>query len=139
FVDGGHNLVGVGCATFADEINGDQVGTAGSPVDPVLGPLAVNGGTTKTRAPQFGSPAIDAGDGSDCQAAPVSGLDQRGKPRNPVARLACDIGAYDTGGTALKTFYVSAAAQSDPSCAGATKTNPFKTLAAALNCTVNGT
>ena len=41
--------------------NADKVGTGATPIDPMLGPLMNNGGTTPTRALIFGSPAIDAG------------------------------------------------------------------------------
>ena len=58
---------------------------------PLLGPLANNGGPTRTHALLSGSPAIDAGNpaqpgsgGHACEAT-----DQRGAPRN------CDIGAYE--------------------------------------------
>ena len=59
-------------------------------VDPLLGPLANNGGSTQTHALPAGSPAIDAGDDG---AAPAA--DQRGFPR---AR-ASDIGAFEFRGT----------------------------------------
>jgi hypothetical protein len=60
--------------------------------DPMLGPLAANGGPTRTHALLAGSPAIDTG-------IPVVGSgffacrpqDQRGFPRNGP----CDIGAYE--------------------------------------------
>jgi hypothetical protein len=58
-----------------------------SGVNPVLRPLANNGGPTPTQALGATSPAIDAG---DCQP-----LDQRGFPRPPVR---CDIGAYEQAG-----------------------------------------
>ena len=58
-------------------------------VDPLLGPLANNGGPTQTHALTAGSPAIDAGDDG---AAPAA--DQRGFPR---AR-ASDIGAFEFRG-----------------------------------------
>ncbi|MHB1777924.1 MAG: Ig-like domain repeat protein, partial [Acidimicrobiales bacterium] len=45
--------------------------------------------------------AIGAGNPTDCAAAPVNGLDQRGDPRNAATRGTCDIGAYDTGGRAF--------------------------------------
>jgi hypothetical protein len=45
-------------------VSGDKVGTAASPIDPKLGPLADNGGPTKTNALLAGSPALDAGDNS---------------------------------------------------------------------------
>jgi CSLREA domain-containing protein len=61
--------------------------------DPLLGPLAENGGPTRTLALLPGSPAIDAGDDAACSSLPVSGLDQRGAARPQGER--CDIGAYE--------------------------------------------
>jgi CSLREA domain-containing protein len=57
-------------------------------VNPLLGPLANNGGPTDTSALLAGSPAIDAGNNATCPAT-----DQRGvaRPQGP----ACDIGAYE--------------------------------------------
>lgn len=57
--------------------------------DPLLGPLADNGGPTRTHLPQAGSPAIDAGDPA------FSGLatDQRGRARISGPRI--DIGAVE--------------------------------------------
>jgi CSLREA domain-containing protein len=52
--------------------------------DPLLGPLASNGGPTPTRALRIGSPAIDVG--GDC-----ADRDQRGAPRGDP----CDAGAYE--------------------------------------------
>lgn len=46
-------------------------------VDPLLGPLANNGGSTLTMLPQTGSPVIDAGD----PAFEGTGTDQRGQAR----------------------------------------------------------
>jgi len=54
--------------------------------DPLLAPLANNGGFTQSMALQAGSPAIDAGN-----ACPPA--DQRGVAR-PVG-MACDIGAFE--------------------------------------------
>jgi CSLREA domain-containing protein len=56
--------------------------------DPVLGPLANNGGDTQTHALLAGSPAIDAGD--DATAPPT---DQRGVPRPQGPHS--DIGSYE--------------------------------------------
>ncbi len=58
--------------------------------NPLLGPLAANGGLTATHALMAGSPAIDAG-GLPC--APGITADQRGFARPFGA--ACDIGAYE--------------------------------------------
>jgi CSLREA domain-containing protein len=61
--------------------------------DPLLEPLADNFGTTKTHALLPGSPAIDLGDDATCAAAPVSGIDQRGKTRPKGAH--CDAGSFE--------------------------------------------
>jgi hypothetical protein len=62
---------------------GDLPGT-----NPLLGPLANNGGPTDTYALLAGSPAVNAGDNTFCPAT-----DQRGvsRPQGP----ACDIGAFE--------------------------------------------
>ncbi len=97
---GGHNVIGDAVPPFMLSIRvcdfsmaaGDQV-----VADPLLDALANNGGATETRAPQVGSPALNAGSqlppgsgGTACEAD-----DQRG-----VARFGCDSGAYDDGATA---------------------------------------
>jgi hypothetical protein len=56
--------------------------------DPLLGPLANNGGPTQTHALLVGSPAIDAAEDSLCPAT-----DQRGVARPQGAK--CDIGAFE--------------------------------------------
>ncbi|HEX3124497.1 MAG TPA: choice-of-anchor Q domain-containing protein, partial [Rhodanobacteraceae bacterium] len=56
-------------------------------VDPMLGPLAVNGGPTQTMLPSPSSPLLDAGGFS------LGGLDQRGLPRNANGRR--DMGAVE--------------------------------------------
>ncbi|HKY62214.1 MAG TPA: choice-of-anchor Q domain-containing protein [bacterium] len=117
FPSGGFNLIGeIGpndnCTDFVDGTNGDQVGAPGSPIDPLLGPLADNGGPTQTHALLVGSPAIDRGNPDGCEAlnAPLFfaddtiefnelTIDQRGETR-PVAILdpalaICDIGAFE--------------------------------------------
>jgi len=62
--------------------------------DPNLGPLALNGGLTRTYSLQLGSPAIDAGD-----PANVVSTDQRGiaRPQNGdgTGDSIADIGAYE--------------------------------------------
>lgn len=59
---------------------------SGNNVDPLLAPLADNGGPIQTMALQLGSPAIDAG---SC----VEAADQRGVA-HPQG-VTCDIGAYE--------------------------------------------
>lgn len=62
------------------------------PIDPLLGPLADNGGTTLTHALLPGSPAINMGDPGF--SGPPD-FDQRGEPFARVYGAAIDIGAYE--------------------------------------------
>lgn len=66
--------------------------------DPALGPLAHNGGATRTHAPGSGSPAVDAGNN-------VSNLgnDQRGAGFSRVVGMAADIGAVEVDPNRLFT------------------------------------
>ena len=99
----GHNLVGIAteCAGFGGP--GDLLGTAGVPLDPMLGALGPAGGETDTHEPLAGSPVIDAG-----SADPPSGtfgscevVDQRLAERpfdgDGVGDPRCDIGAHEAG------------------------------------------
>ncbi|WP_198134517.1 fibronectin type III domain-containing protein [Geotalea uraniireducens] len=87
----GYNLVkDTSGATFT-VTTGDLTGQ-----DPLLGPLADNGGPIKTMALLLGSPAIDSG---ACTGA--SATDQRSMPR-PQNGL-CDMGAYERGVPAALT------------------------------------
>jgi CSLREA domain-containing protein/uncharacterized repeat protein (TIGR01451 family) len=70
-------------------IVGDPTGNI-TGLDPLLGPLADNGGATLTQALLPGSPAVDAGGSTTCAFT-----DQRGVGR-PVG-AGCDIGAYELG------------------------------------------
>lgn len=96
-VDGGR--IGSGAAYPSLESGNscgfDQSGGI-SNVDPLLGPLANNGGATPTHALLPGSPAIDTG--MNCQAA-----DQRGQARptdgNGDGYYQCDIGAFEVAGS----------------------------------------
>ena len=62
FTSDGFNLIGIGDqSTGWKSGSNDQVGTAASPLNPHLGPLANNGGPTDTMVLLYGSTAIDAG------------------------------------------------------------------------------
>jgi CSLREA domain-containing protein len=110
FVSQGHNLIGIGGPNFVDGVNGDKVGTAQFPLNPVLGPLQNNGGPTLTHALLPGSPAIDAGDNCVTQAAhcgdaniPQLTTDQRGTVNRSIdgdgdGTAKVDIGAYESRG-----------------------------------------
>ena len=80
--------------------NGNLVGTTLSPIDPVLGVLASNGGPTQTHELLIGSPAIDAGDNSGGET-----VDQRGG-RRPTDQTA-DIGAFEVQANNLSIDNVS--------------------------------
>lgn len=61
--------------------------------DPMLGPLADNGGATPTHAIPGDSPAVDAGDNNSCSLS-----DQRGRSRTDGdldGTITCDTGAYE--------------------------------------------
>lgn len=91
----GYNLIR---DTTRCPITGDATGNIYGQ-DPLLGPLAPNGGPTATQALLPGSPAIDAVPAARCTVA----TDQRGQPRPDEAadNGGCDIGAYESGPPAL--------------------------------------
>jgi len=77
-----NNLIGVntGVIGISNGVNGNQIGSAGAPVNPLLGPLANNGGPTFTHALNNFSPAVDAGNNAlavDQNSAALT-TDQRG-------------------------------------------------------------
>ncbi|MBD1840097.1 PEP-CTERM sorting domain-containing protein [Coleofasciculus sp. FACHB-64] len=91
--DQGFNLIGNGDGTvFVNGVNGNIIGTTANPVDPLLGPLADNGGSTQTLALLPGSPAIDAANPNSFPAT-----DQRGVTRPQGTRA--DIGAFEVAQT----------------------------------------
>ncbi len=79
--DKGGNIDGDG-SCFSHSVNGDQLA-----VDPLLAPLATNGGPTETDAPMPGSPAIAHGVSSPL---PCPAADERGVTRAG----GCNVGAY---------------------------------------------
>jgi hypothetical protein len=91
---GDYNLIGdgTGMTGLSNGVNGNLVGSADTPIDPLLGPLADNGGLTLTHALLSGSPAIDAGD-----PAQLGVPDQRGVVRNG----GVNIGAYQASASTL--------------------------------------
>jgi uncharacterized repeat protein (TIGR01451 family)/CSLREA domain-containing protein len=81
--DHGGNIDSDGSCFGGDGVASDQVG-----VEPLLAPLADNGGPVQTDAPLNGSPAIAKAVGGACPAT-----DARGVTR---AASACDVGAFQT-------------------------------------------
>lgn len=103
--------------TVTYSLIGDITGTGLDPsrpngnllnVDPLLGPLADNGGTTRTHALLPGSPAIDAGD--PLFEFDPNAYDQRGAQFLRIADgnlpddIAIDMGAYEAQSVASADF-----------------------------------
>ena len=91
-----HNLIGNNKNCTFTASFGDQVGTPGAPINPLLGPLAANGGATLTHRLLAGSPALNAGSPTYDDLDPVYACrteDQRGYVRS-LGGL-CDVGAYE--------------------------------------------
>ncbi len=92
----GHNLIGIlGNACALSTVGaGDQSGTAAQPLNPLLQPFAVYGGTIEVFLPKAISPAVEAGSPlavgtpGACEAT-----DARGISRPQATR--CDIGAAE--------------------------------------------
>ncbi|HEY0232191.1 MAG TPA: choice-of-anchor Q domain-containing protein, partial [Dokdonella sp.] len=82
-VNGSHNLV---VAASGVTLPADTIAD-----DPLLLPLADNGGMTMTHALAKGSPALDAGSNSLALA-----FDQRGDGYARVSGSASDIGAFES-------------------------------------------
>ncbi|OLE50819.1 MAG: hypothetical protein AUG51_26075 [Acidobacteria bacterium 13_1_20CM_3_53_8] len=117
--DGGINSLKLGNAlvagntdtnsgTSTDNIFGPFTNLGGNLTsgNPMLGPLADNGGPTQTHALLAGSPAINAG--ANAQAVDENGqalaTDQRGKFSARITGGTVDIGAYEFGSLPT-TFY----------------------------------
>jgi hypothetical protein len=84
----GTNLTPTG---LTPDANGNLIGSAASPIDPLLGPLQDNGGPTQTMALRFGSPAIDRG------SNPLNlATDQRGPGFPRVFGVQPDMGAFES-------------------------------------------
>jgi CSLREA domain-containing protein len=105
FASDGYNLIGNAGAAVGFNQPGDQKGNSSSPLDPRLGLLADNGGSTLTYAPANSSPAIDKGNSFG------ETFDQRGLGR-PSDNLAiapapggdnADIGAVERPNTLTVT------------------------------------
>ena len=97
----GYNLIGntTGC-TISSVSTGNQLN-----VDPRLGPLRDNGGSTWTHALSFLSPAIDTASPAICLIS-----DQRGASRpyngSGLEFAWCDIGAYEYHGPQRHTLFL---------------------------------
>lgn len=91
--DAGYNVSDAAC--------GFTVATSQQGVDPLLGPLANNGGPTQTMAVLVGSPAIDQIPPGSSGCGTTVATDQRGASRPQGA--GCDVGAFEVVVTAPTT------------------------------------
>jgi hypothetical protein len=74
--------------------------------DPLLEPLADNGGPTGTQALAAASPAVDAVAAAQCPTK----VDQRGEPRPDNGKVVCDVGAFELQDPPVAPAITSAAA-----------------------------
>ena len=110
-LDGDNNILSTddGCTLTGAN---NQIGAGEAEIDPLLGPLADNGGPTPTHALLAGSPAVDAGNNATCEL-----VDQRGVSR--VSGAACDIGAFEVAAAFTLQELIDAAAPGGTILAGA--------------------
>jgi hypothetical protein len=86
-----HSVLGtIESSVTVSDVGGTQVGV----VDAKLGPLADNGGPTKTVALLLGSPAVDAGP-VPVPTFPLNDNDQRGTGFPRVVNSKVDVGAFE--------------------------------------------
>jgi uncharacterized repeat protein (TIGR01451 family) len=102
-----NNLIGVDTGLTPDisnGVNGNQIGTAASPIDPKLLALANNGGPTQTHLLLPNSPALNAGNTSLAQdnGNPIT-TDQRGSGFPRVIGSSVDIGSVEVNYTITAT------------------------------------
>jgi CHAT domain-containing protein len=93
YTNAGNNLIGINTGFEATFPASPLVGTASSPVDPLLAPLANNGGATQTHALLPGSPAINAGNNALIPSGVTT--DQRGAGFARIVGGTVDIGAFE--------------------------------------------
>jgi hypothetical protein len=93
-----YSLLGVDTGALITDQGGNVIGTAMEPINPLLSPLADNGGPTMTHAFLAGSPAMDAGDlAAMAGVGEVPEFDQRGFAFSRVVNGRIDMGAFEHG------------------------------------------
>jgi CSLREA domain-containing protein len=114
FTSNGFNLIGNrGTVTFG--ATGDQAGGNGNPIlNPLLGVLQNNGGTTATHALLAGSPALDTGNSSGATS------DQRGLTRPFDLPITNTSDGADIGALEAQTVPTDAAPTASPTAANVT-------------------
>ena len=93
----GYNLIGNGTGSSIIASGTDQIGTKDRPIDPLLKPLADNGGSTQTMAITSSSPAYQkgfcSGNNTISPPDPAVTTDQRGTGYE--RKSPCDVGAFE--------------------------------------------
>jgi hypothetical protein len=109
YYGGSFNLIGAIDESwgYQNGVNGNNVGSPESPIDPRLGPLEFNGGPTRTHMPLPGSPVIEAGDPAFDPAlfTPPLVADQRGQ-RRVVDGNGDFISRIDIGAVEVSPFFM---------------------------------
>lgn len=123
------SILGTTTGTVTDG-GGTQVGVT----NPMLAPLANNGGSTQTHVPLATSPAIDTGN----PAASAPATDQRGMPR-PAGTM--DIGAVEVQGSTMQfdTTSVTVGESATTLAVSVTRTGTADLAASVGIATTNGT
>ena len=99
---GRNNGTGLTATGLTPGANGNLIGgaTDGTKINPLLAPLANNGGPTRTHALLTGSPALNRGSNAlavdvTANGTPALTSDQRGAPVARIANTTVDMGAYE--------------------------------------------
>jgi CSLREA domain-containing protein len=116
FTSLGHNLIGKTDGGTITPVTGDQFGTIASPLDPLLGVLANNGGPTQTMALLTGSPALNTGDNTVTGAPASLTTDQRGSGFLRLQYSTVDIGAFEVQDPAIVVTTPANTIASDGQC-----------------------
>jgi hypothetical protein len=126
---GGYNLIGdgTGMTGLQNGANGNLVGSASDPIDPLLGPLHDNGGPTQTMALLPSSQALNAGD-----PGRLGVPDQRGVVRSG----GVNIGAYQASASAFILDAPATVTAGDPFDVAVTAVDPFGQVAVGYTSTV---
>lgn len=123
FASKGYNLIG-NKGSSSGWLASDKVGTSTAPIDPRLGPLADNGGSTLTHALLSDSPALNAGSNSLIPAN--TAYDQRGVGFARIVAGRVDMGSFELQSTRAAEAAPSLAAEQ-----GQLTTNSAEVAAAA--------
>ena len=98
---GNSSSAGTGLLTGNPNAGGSYIGTSGAPINPLLAPLANNGGALPTCALLDNSPAIDHG------LNPLGlAWDERGDGYSRAYKILPDMGAYEYGAHQPRKFVI---------------------------------